>query len=109
MNRIHHYLPDFLIFKNNKKIIVEIKSTKNNFFKEDKNKQKIIATQKFIKEMNYDEYWFIDELEAEKIDLEFRRSNGIKSMCKLLHSQSKIKIFSEKKLKDYVGVKSEIT
>jgi hypothetical protein len=98
------YNPDFIIYINEQKIIVEIKSKKTYFFNNSKNIEKINATNKFINQDNeYKEYWFIDEIEAEKINLVFKRSRGISSMCKQLFKQSKLQFLSENIKNRYVG------
>lgn len=101
------YFPDFLIVKNGKKIIVENKSIFNYFFDSKKNEAKVFATLDFLKKMGYDSYWFIDEDEAKKINLTLKRSSGIKLLCKILYKKNKLKLFSEKHMKRYIGVKNE--
>lgn len=102
-NRLRFYYPDFLLVKNGKRIIVELKSRKTPFFDELKNQAKIVATEKFIKEMNYDGYWFIDEEEADCVGLKFKRSARIKPICKVLHKENRIKLFSKEKELRYIG------
>lgn len=101
------YFPDFLIIKNKKKIIVENKSIFNHHFNSEKNEAKVSATLDLIHKMGYDDYWFIDELEASKLGLTLKRSSGIKMLCKILYNKNKLKLYSKKHMKQYIGVKNE--
>ena len=106
-NKPRMYFPDFLISRDGKKIITEIKSIKTPFYNEEKNNAKIIATQEFINSMSYDGYYFIDEAEAEKIGMELRRSARIRLICKRLYAENKLKLNSKKHIEKYLGIKDE--
>lgn len=101
--RIRYYYPDYILLKNNEKILVEIKSKKYPFFDEEKNNAKIKYTEKFIANNNIDKYWFIDEDIAKNIGLIFKRSSRIKKTCKDLYSEDKLILFSKEKKKRYIG------
>lgn len=101
--RLRYYYPDYVLISDTKKMIVEIKSVVPHYYDESKNAAKVEAAEKFIKENNFDSYWFIDEAEAEQIGLLLKRSTKIKPLCKELHSESRIKLFSNKKELQYIG------
>lgn len=101
--RTRHYIPDFILQVKNKKIIVEIKSTKNVFFNLQKQLKKTEATLEFIKQNNYDDYWFIDEEHKFSQEINFRKTNRAKTLCKILSAKNKIILFSDKKKKVYIG------
>jgi hypothetical protein len=101
---MRHYRPDYILRLNNKKILIEIKSSKNVFFDKDKQDAKMLAVLDLIKKGVYQEYWFIDEYHALAREIDFRRSNKIKPLCKKLFSEKKLILTSERHKKDYIGV-----
>ncbi len=98
------YNPDFIVNFNNKITIVEIKSNwilnknVNNFDLKKK------ATNYFIKNnKNYCKFLIIDEDWFKKNNMWVKRSSGIKPIVRKLFIQDKLKLFSDKKIKKYLG------
>lgn len=105
-NSKFNYFPDYVIFIDELKYLVEIKSIKNFHYTKRKEKEleKINTAKKFVKENNFKEYLFISEEHALANEISFRRSSGIRPLCKLLNSVGKLKINSEKHRLKYLGV-----
>jgi hypothetical protein len=101
--KTRRYIPDFILELDNKKIIVEIKSIDNIFFDSEKQLKKTEGTKLYIKENNYDDYWFISETHELAKQINFRRTSKIKSLCKELNAKNKITLFCDKKHKQYIG------
>jgi hypothetical protein len=81
--------------------LIEIKSTKSYLYNEKKIQAKIEVTNKYLESGNIDEY-FLDENMAQNIGLVFKRTGGIKHICKKLYAEDKLKLYSDKKHKDYI-------
>lgn len=97
------YLPDYLLILNDKKILIEIKSTRFQYYDANKQKAKLESINSLISGGNIDEYWFIDEEHELAKSIDFKRSTKIKPLCKILYKNNKLKLFSKDKQLKYIG------
>lgn len=87
--------------------MTEIKSVKNIYFlkRKDEELSKIPYAEKFVRDNdNYDGYDFISEEHELAKEICFKKSAGVKYLCKLLYSQGIMRLFSKKHIKSYLGV-----
>lgn len=105
-NKKFNYFPDYVVFYGEQKVLTEIKSTRSFHFlnRKDKESAKIFSAENFIKENDFDRYDYISEEHDLSRNIGFKRSSGIKKMCKILYSEERMKLTSKRHIQNYIGV-----
>lgn len=105
-DKTFNYFPDYITIYDDEKVLTEIKSKRNIFFlnKKEKEMSKIPYAEKFVKENNLDRYDFISEDHDLADEISFKRSCGIRKMCKELYYQGIMRLSSKNHTKRYIGV-----
>lgn len=102
-----HYIPDYVLYIHNQKVLVEVKSTKYPNFNLEKQNAKNVAALDFIKKSDIDSFWYLYDESGQEIGINFKRSTGIKKICKDLYSQGLLRINNKDQQKRYIGISDE--